>query len=90
MVGDDPAVGLFFTPTAGGEAKKVSVFVQNDPSKIICMAPTLENGTYTMSIVTQSGTGNRSVKEPRTYTFPLTLRVGPESGGGEDDRPVIE
>lgn len=90
VVGDDPAVGLFFTPTEGGEAKKVSVFVQNDPSKIICMAPALDNGTYTMSIVTQYGANSRNIKEPRTYIFPLTLRVGPEPGGGEDDRPVIE
>ena len=42
-----------------------------------------------MSITTQAGTGNRTVKAPRTYTFPVALRVGPkESGGG--DRPEIE
>lgn len=89
VIGEDASVGLFFTPTAGGEAKKVSLFVQNDPSKIICVVPALSNGTYTMSITTQAGSTNRTVKTPRSCTFPVTLRVGPkESGGG--DRPEIE
>ena len=88
VIGEDASVGLFFTPTAGGEAKKVSLFVQNDPSKIICVVPALSNGTYTMSITTQAGTGNRTVKAPRTYTFPVALRVGPKESGG--DRPEIE
>lgn len=89
VIGEDASVGLFFTPTAGGETKKVSLFVQNDPSKIICVVPALSNGTYTMSITTQAGSTNRTVKTPRSCTFPVTLRVGPkESGGG--DRPEIE
>ena len=89
VIGEDASVGLFFTPTAGGEAKKVSLFFQNDPSKIICVVPALSNGTYTMSITTQAGSTNRTVKTPRSCTFPVTLRVGPkESGGG--DRPEIE
>lgn len=90
VIGDDPSVGLFFTPTAGGEAKKVSLFVQNDPSKIICVVPALSNGTYTMSITTQYGANNRNVKTPRSFTFPLALRVGPKEGGGGGDRPEIE
>lgn len=90
VIGDDPSVGLFFTPTSGGEAKKVSLFVVNDPSKIICNVPALDNGTYTMSIITQSGANKRVVKDVRSYTFPITLRVGPAESGGEDDRPVIE
>lgn len=88
VIGEDPSVGLFFTPTGNGEAKKVTVFAVNDPSKIICTAPVLEDGNYTVSLITQAGASNRTVKDPRSYTFPVTLRVGPDSG--EDDRPVIE
>lgn len=87
VIGDDASVGLFFTPATGGEAKKVTLFVVNDPSKIICTVPALSDGTYTMSIITQAGTGNRTVKTPRTYVFPVTLRVGATGGG---DRPEIE
>ena len=54
------------------------------------MLPALENGEYTLSIVTQYGSSNKLVKEPRTYTFPVLLYVGDKPGGGEDDRPVIE
>lgn len=86
VIGEDPTVGLFFTPTGGGEAQKVTVFAVNDPSKIICTAPALADGTYTLSLITQAGTGNRTVKNPRSYTFPISLRVG----AGGSDRPEIE
>lgn len=87
VIGDDPTVGLFFTPTSGGgEAQKVTVFAVNDPSKIICTAPALADGTYTLSLITQGGAGNRTVKNPRSYSFPIPLRVG----AGGSDRPEIE
>ena len=54
------------------------------------MMPTLEDGEYTLSIVTQYGSSNKLVKEPRTYLFPVLLYVGSQPSGGGGDRPEIE
>lgn len=89
VVGDNAGIGVFFTKT-GGTAQKCPLLVHNNPSELTAMLPALENGEYTLSIVTQYGSSNKLVKEPRTYTFPVLLYVGDKPGGGEDDRPVIE
>lgn len=90
VAGDNAGIGVFFTKT-GGTAQKSPLLVHNNPSELTAMLPALEDGEYTLSIVTQSAAGNKLVKEPRTYTFPVLLYVGEKpSGGGEDDRPVIE
>ena len=54
------------------------------------MIPALKDGEYTLSIVTQSAAGNKLVKEPRTYVFPVLLYVGNKPGSGGRDRPEIE
>lgn len=92
IVGDDASVGVFFTKT-GGTPQKCPMLVHNNPSELTVMLPALEDGEYTLSIVTQYGSSNKMVKEPRTYTFPVVLYAGNKpsgGGGGEDDRPVIE
>lgn len=90
VAGDDPSIGVFLTKT-GGTPKKCPILVHNNPSELTVILPVLEDGEYTLSIVTQSAAGNKLVKEPRTYTFPVLLYVGNKpSGGGEDDRPVID
>lgn len=90
VAGDDAGIGVFFTK-AGGTTQKSPLLVHNNPSELTVMLPALEDGEYTLSIVTQSAAGNKLVKEPRTYTFPVLLYVGEKpGGGGEDDRPVIE
>lgn len=91
VVGDDPTVGVFFTKT-DGTPKKCPLLIHNNPSELTVMLPTLEDGEYMLSIVTQYGSSNKMVKEPRTYVFPVVLYAGnkPEGGGGEDDRPEIE
>lgn len=90
IAGDEDVVGVFFTQT-GKEAKKCPLLIHNNPSQLTVMLPALEDGEYTLSIVTQYATSNKLVKDPRTYTFPVVLYVGNKpGGGGEDDRPVIE
>lgn len=89
VAGSDPAVGIYFTPSTG-EAKKVGLLIHNNPSQVTFMVPALEDGEYTLSITTQYAAGNKTVKEPRTYTFPVLLYVGQVPGGDDDDRPVIE
>lgn len=92
LKGDDPTVGVYFTPDGGGEAKKVQIVVMNTKSQIIISIPQLTAGQYSLSIKTQAGANYQLVKEARTYVFPILLTVEDEggSGGGEDDRPVIE
>lgn len=87
LKGDNPAVGVYFTPEVGGDPVKVPLIVTNTKSQIIISLPQLTNGQYYLSMTTQVGSNYQLVKEPRTYKFPILLTVG---GGGEDDRPVIE
>lgn len=89
VAGENAGVGVFFTKT-GGTAQKCPLLIHNNPSELTVMLPALEDGEYTLSIVSQYGASNKLVKEPRTYTFPVLLYVGEKPGGGEDDRPVIE
>ncbi|WP_293667413.1 DNA-binding domain-containing protein [uncultured Parabacteroides sp.] len=80
LKGDDPSVGVYFTPDSGGEPTKVSVIVSNTKSQIIVSIPQLANGSYYLSVTTQAGSSYTLVKEPRTYHFPILLTVG----GGEE------
>lgn len=89
VVGEDPEVGIYLTPSEG-EPKKVSLLIHNNPSTVTFMLPTLADGAYTLSLKTQFGSGRSLVKEPRTYTFPVVLYVGDLPANDDDDRPVIE
>lgn len=83
LKGDDPSVGVYFTPEGGGEAQKVNLIVSNTKSQIIVSIPQLSDGKYTLSVTTQFAAGYTTVKEPRTYKFPILLTVGE----GGNDRP---
>lgn len=87
VAGDDPSVGIYLTPSEGA-AVKAGLLVHNNPSSITFMLPALADGEYTLSLTTQYGAGNKLVKEPRTYVFPVQLYVG-EVPDDDDDRPVI-
>lgn len=88
LKGEDPSVGVYFTPEAGGEPIKAPVIVANTKSQIIISIPQLTDGQYYLSVTTQAGAGYSIVKEPRTYQFPILLTVGEiSSGGGEEERP---
>jgi hypothetical protein len=74
--GDNPSVGLFFVPNAGGNPIKVdpSDIVINHPSEIIAVIPNLAAGLYQIRIVTQYSSG-KHLKTPHAVTFekPLTI-----------------
>lgn len=89
VTGDDASIGVFFTKT-GGTAQKCPLLIHNNPSQLTVMMPALENGEYILSIITQYGTSNKLVKEPRTYQFPVLLYVGDKPSDGGGDRPEIE
>lgn len=89
--GDDPSVGIYFTPDGVGKTPiKVDLIVSNTTSQIIIQVPNLPDGQYLLSITTQAGASYTLVKQPRTYQFPILLSVGNKPSGGGDDRPEIE
>ncbi|MDR2509977.1 MAG: DUF4469 domain-containing protein, partial [Spirochaetaceae bacterium] len=76
IAGDDPSVGLFFEPEAGGPAVAVdaSDIVINHPTEIIALAPNLAPGAYRLRLVTQY-TGAAYLKHPHTAVFDKVLTV---------------
>ena len=77
IAGDDPAVGLFFVPEAGGAPVPVdtSDLVINRPAELIAVIPNLAPGVYRLRLVTQYS-GGSPLKYPHTATFdkPLTVQ----------------
>ena len=76
VVGDNPAVGIYFTHTDTGLRTAVDAtdIVVNNPSELIVITPDLEAGMYTIEVVTQYTVGTL-LKEPRTATFDKPLTV---------------
>jgi hypothetical protein len=76
IAGDDPGVGLFFVPAAGGAAVKVDPLdiVVNNPSELIAVIPALPAGGYHARIITQYSSG-KHLKTPHTATFEKPLTV---------------
>ena len=81
IAGDDPSNGVFLTPIAGGEPIAMRAITHNNPSELTVLLPTLEEGEYTLSVTTQFSQSH-TLKEPRTYVYPVTLTVGTDEGGG--------
>jgi hypothetical protein len=77
IAGDDPTVGLFFAPEAGGAPVPVdaSDLVINRPAELIAVIPNLAPGVYRLRLVTQYS-GSNLLKHPHTVTFdkPLTVQ----------------
>lgn len=83
VTGDDPSVGVFLTPT-DGDPIPVRSITHNNPSELTVLLPALEDGEYTLSVVTQyAAGGSGKLKEPRTCVFPLQLTV--DSNAGDDE-----
>lgn len=90
VVGSDPAVGVTLTDSTGNVTKLVDDEVSiNKPSELTLLLPAgLKDGTYTLTVCTQYSQSAQLLKEPRSVS--TTITVGTPTGGGEDDRPVIE
>jgi hypothetical protein len=77
IAGEDPAVGLFFEPEAGGAPVPVdpSDIVVNRPAELIALIPPLAPGVYRLKIATQYTSG-KMLKTPHTTVFdkPLTVQ----------------
>jgi len=77
IAGENAANGVYFVPQGGGERVKVeeSDIVNNNPSEVLVVTPTLPAGAYTLEIVTQFTSGRVPLKEPRTAVFDKILTV---------------
>lgn len=84
IAGDNPSVGVFLTKE-GGAKTPVKLLVHNNPSQLTVLLPTLPEGKYTLSVVSQFGTGGKLLKEPRECVFPVPLTV--EQEGNESESP---
>ncbi len=87
--GDSDENGVYFVP-ATGEPVKVTVLISNNPSKLIVQMPALSDGKYTLRVTTQYSNGKTSVKDPRSYDYPIALQVGAGGEDDDDDGPVIQ
>lgn len=90
VVGSNPAVGVTLTDSTGNVTKLVDDELSiNKPSELTLLLPAgLKDDTYTLTVCTQYSQSAQLLKEPRSVS--TTIIVGTPSGGGEDDRPVIE
>ena len=90
VVGSNPAVGITLTDSTGNVTKLVDDELSiNKPSELTLLLPAgLKDDTYTLTVCTQYSQSAQLLKEPRSVS--TTIVVGTPSGGGEDDRPVIE
>jgi len=72
--GDNPACGLFFTPVEDPSKRvKVTRILENNPSKIMGIAPSTGCAVNRIEIVTQHTSGNIPLVAPRTITSPFTI-----------------
>ena len=90
LLGDDPSVGVYLKADAeGSQPVKLQTVIHNQPSQLTVMLPAIETGKlYTLSITTQYSSSNKSLKTPRSYTFPILLSDG-QGGSNPDENPDI-
>lgn len=67
--------GIFIINVDTEDTKKVSVIVENKPSRLIAMLPVLDHGGYTVEVRTTLSTGKKELKTLRVGRFPKNLTV---------------
>ena len=72
--GGDPTCGLWFVAENGTETK-ATVLVENKPSRIIAMIPTLPAGNYQVKVVTQYANGVKMLNTPKHFIYPKQLQI---------------
>jgi hypothetical protein len=72
---DGEGLGIFFVDAGGSETPVTHPLSMNNPKKIICRAPALGAGEYTLKIVTQFSASITLLKTPRTIVYELPLTV---------------
>lgn len=90
VTGTNAAVGVSLLKKADKTIIKLEedMITTNKPSELTLLIPAdLAEGDYELTITTQFAGGNNILKAPRSVSF--NVHHG-NSGGGDDDRPVIE
>jgi hypothetical protein len=72
---EEDNLGIFFVSADGTEIPVTSPLVQNNPSRVVCRAPMLAPGKYTLKIVTQFSSSTTALKAPRTIVYGMTIKV---------------
>jgi hypothetical protein len=73
IAGSNPACGLYFVEADGTEIK-ATVFVQNDPSRLVAKIPILSEGDCRIKIITQYS-GGKDLKNPKTMIYDKVFTV---------------
>ena len=79
IVGDQPAIGVYFINQATQAEVKVdeSEIVTNNPSELMIVIPELPSGEYKLQITSMfSGNASKPLKEARTTVFDKVLTMG--------------
>ncbi|MDR1454876.1 MAG: DUF4469 domain-containing protein [Tannerella sp.] len=71
---DGDGMGIFFIDSLG-ESTPVMQVSQNDPKKLVILAPALTPGTYTLQVVTRFSNNMTLLKVARTIVYDLPLTV---------------
>jgi hypothetical protein len=77
----EPGINAYFVAT-NGEAAPALRISENRPSRIVARVPALDEGNYTLRIVTRYTRGSALLKEPRTVEYSLPILISPVNGGG--------
>ena len=96
VVGTDPTVGVTLTKADDADTSffiPASRISPNTPKKLQFILPAgITEGAWRVSVTTQYTTGNKTTREPRTFTLDRLIYVGetaPDTpggdGGGEED-----
>jgi hypothetical protein len=72
--GSDPSCGLWFVSDGGAETR-ATVIIENKPSRIMAMIPSLPAGTYQVKVITQYSGGGKFLLTPKTFVYPKNLLV---------------
>jgi hypothetical protein len=72
---DDNTVGVFFVNAEGTAARAPSIYIANNPKKLIIRVPNLTTGTYTLQVVTRYSDSSTLLKANRTIEYGIPLVV---------------
>ena len=72
--GSDNDLGVWFVSDTGDQVK-VDIFIENMPSKVYVVVPSLPSGDYTLKIITQYSGGVKPLVSSREGTFNKALTV---------------
>lgn len=71
-------------------AATITSFGHNDPSRLMFTLPAnVPAGSYRLTLTTWFSTNKTQLKEPRTLTYHIPLRVGAGSGGDEGGEDIL-